>query len=125
MQAGLLAEVGFHQLPSAETPARSSLRPMSLMPSNNLNDLMGELERRMTGGASLSGLQPDLAASIPDANTYVVVLFDGLGIAQLDHPDATIFRESNRGVLRSPFPTTTSVALSTVATGLTPFNLFL
>lgn len=93
---------------------------MSLRPSNNLNDLMGELERRMTGEASLSGLHPDLAASIPDADTYVVVLFDGLGIAQLDHPDATVFRESSRGVLHSPFPTTTSVALSTVATGLAP-----
>jgi hypothetical protein len=50
----------------------------------------------------------------------VVVLFDGLGVAQLGHPDGGPFREAAVGSLEAPFPTTTSVSLATVATGLPP-----
>jgi hypothetical protein len=52
--------------------------------------------------------------------TIVLVLFDGLGVAQLDHPAAAGLRASLLGTLEAPFPTTTSVSLATVATGLPP-----
>ncbi len=74
----------------------------------------------MTGASNRSTLSADLANSVPDGATYVIVLFDGLGIAQLTHHDAGPLRDANRGVINSPFPTTTSVALATVATGMDP-----
>jgi hypothetical protein len=81
---------------------------------------MAELERKLTGSSVWEGLATDLAASIPDAETYVLVLFDGLGVAQLGHPAASPFAASLAGSLDAPFPTTTSVSLATVATGLPP-----
>lgn len=60
------------------------------------------------------------AAEIPDAETYVVVLFDGLGVAQLAHPIGKSLSPAIAGTLQAPFPTTTSVSLATVATALPP-----
>ncbi len=83
-----------------------------------LVNLVAELEMRLTGSAAWSGLtDPD---PVPDAGTYVLMVFDGLGIAQLEHPSAGAFREANRATIESPFPTTTSVAKATIATGLPP-----
>lgn len=85
-----------------------------------LVNLVAELEGRLTGETPHVGLQTDLAALIPDADTYVFVLFDGLGVAQLAGPHAEPFARSMRGTLQAPFPTTTSVSLATIATGLPP-----
>lgn len=85
-----------------------------------LAQLMAELELRLGGDPPGPSLAPDLAAEIPEAATYVLVLFDGLGVAQLDHPGAGGLAGTQRETLDAPFPTTTSVALSTVATGLEP-----
>ena len=85
-----------------------------------LGNLVSELERRLTGTSAGVSLRPDLAAAIPDARTYVLLLIDGLGIAQLDHPGAKSMSEANRGLLHAPFPTTTSVSMATLATGLPP-----
>lgn len=60
---------------------------------------------------------PDL---IPEAGSYVVVLFDGLGVEQLAHEGAATFRSTAVATLEAPFPTTTSVSLATIATGTTP-----
>ena len=85
----------------------------------NLADLAGEVEQRL-GGSSRRGLSPDLAGAIPQADTLVLVLFDGLGVAQLDHDAAATFRSSQVGVLASSFPTTTSVALASMVTAQDP-----
>jgi hypothetical protein len=88
--------------------------------SRGLVNLVCELERRMVGTSPSPGLSEELALTIPEAETYVLVLFDGLGVAQLGHPKAGTLAQSNQGTLDAPFPTTTSVSLSTVATGLPP-----
>lgn len=83
-----------------------------------LVNLMAELEHRLTGASKWPRLTDTTV--IPDAPSYVFVLFDGLGTAHLEHKDAGSFRTSLTGVLEAPFPTTTSVSLATVATGLPP-----
>jgi hypothetical protein len=85
-----------------------------------LANLVAELETRLTGAAQREGLPAGLGDSIPEAETYVVMVFDGLGAAQLTHPEAGSLLAANQGVIAAPFPTTTSVALSTIVTGLTP-----
>jgi len=86
----------------------------------SLLNLVAELERRLTGSALHPGLHPDLADLVPQAETYVLVLFDGLGDHQLAHPAATPLRRSRVGALDAPFPTTTTVSMATVATGMSP-----
>jgi hypothetical protein len=88
--------------------------------SHGLVNLVSELEKRLTGTASSPGLDPETAAAIPEGRTYVLVLFDGLGVAQLAHEAAAPLRRSHVATLDAPFPSTTSVALATVATGLPP-----
>lgn len=94
---------------------------MALSPSydgRGLVNLVAEIEFRLTGSTPSPRLfDPDL---VPEAETYVLVLFDGLGLAQLAHPAARPFRTSLGGSLDAPFPTTTSVSLATVATALPP-----
>lgn len=85
-----------------------------------LVNVVAELERRMTGSAPSPGLRDDLASVIPDADSYVLVLFDGLGDHQLDHPNARRLAASRRGAVDASFPTTTTVSLATIATGLPP-----
>lgn len=83
-----------------------------------LVNLMAEVEERLTGLSPSPGLdEPDL---VPEGPTYVLVLFDGLGTAQLEHPAAGAFRDSVTSTIDAPFPTTTSVAKATIATGLPP-----
>jgi hypothetical protein len=85
---------------------------------SGLVNLIAEIERRMTGTSVFPGLTE--ASVVPDSASYVLVLFDGLGVAGLHHEDAGAFRASYVGSLDAPFPTTTSVSLATVATGLSP-----
>jgi len=83
-----------------------------------LVNLMAEIETRLTGSAAWTGLEE--SKLVPEGSTYVLVLFDGLGTAQLDHPDASLFRSTLAATIEAPFPTTTSVSKATIATGLPP-----
>jgi hypothetical protein len=85
-----------------------------------LVNVAAELERRLTGTAPSPGLRDDLAATIPEARSYVLVLFDGLGDRQLGHPGAGPLRASRTGIVDASFPTTTTVSLATLATGVPP-----
>jgi hypothetical protein len=85
---------------------------------SGLVNLVAEIESRMTGTAQTPGL--DDPSAIPEADTYVIVLFDGLGVAQLDHEAAAAFRAASAGSLDAPFPSMTNVSLATVASGLPP-----
>lgn len=89
---------------------------------NNLVNLVAELERRLTGHSPTRGLRPDLGRLIPDARNYLLVIVDGLGTGQLSHPNARQLRSRHRGDLEAPFPTTTTVSLSSICTGLTPLQ---
>jgi hypothetical protein len=88
--------------------------------SHGLVNLMAELETRLIGSAPSPSLDPSITAQIPDGRSYVLVLFDGLGVAQLAPDAAEPLRRSHLATLHAPFPSTTSVALATVATGLPP-----
>ena len=85
-----------------------------------LVNLVAEIEGRLTGTAQAHRLSPQLAATVPQATSIVLVLFDGLGDIQLAHPGAGVFRDARRGVLDAPFPTTTTVSMATIATGTSP-----
>ncbi|MDH3605850.1 MAG: alkaline phosphatase family protein [Acidimicrobiia bacterium] len=85
----------------------------------SLVNLIAELEGRLGGTPLAAPLHQPLAAQIPDAPTYVLVLFDGLGAGQLDHPAATL-SGSVAGTIDAVFPTTTTVSLASISTGLAP-----
>lgn len=85
-----------------------------------LLNLVAEIELRLTGTSRTKGLASNLAATIPVASSIVLVLFDGLGDLQLDHPRAQELRQARAGTLEAPFPTTTTVSMSTIATGTAP-----
>ena len=96
-----------------------------LVPSyegDNLVNLVAELETRLTGRSPTRGLRADLAELIPHKRHYVLVINDGLGAHQLAHPSAARLRRSQKAVLRAPFPTTTVVSLSSVATAMAPMQ---
>ena len=86
----------------------------------SLVNLIAELEHRLTGSSQAPKLAADMAAVIPHGNTYVLVLMDGLGAAQLGHPEARSLKEAHRETISAPFPSTTTVSLASVATGLPP-----
>ncbi|MDK1039310.1 MAG: alkaline phosphatase family protein [Actinomycetota bacterium] len=86
----------------------------------SLVNLVAELEHRLTGKSASPRLAPELRDEIGDADTFVFVLFDGLGSRQLDHPNAVDLAEAHRGDIDAPFPYTTTVSLASVATGLPP-----
>ncbi len=86
--------------------------------TDGLVNLIGEIETRLTGSSASPGLSD--GGLVPDGSTYVLVLFDGLGVAQLEHPGARSFKAANAATLHAPFPTTTSVSMATVASGLPP-----
>jgi hypothetical protein len=88
--------------------------------SLGLVNLLAEIESRLIGSSPSPGLDPGVGSLVPEGRTYVLILFDGLGVAQLGHDAAGPFRGSHQATLRAPFPTTTSVSLATVATGLSP-----
>ena len=86
----------------------------------SLVNLVAELEHRLTGAAAAPRLHRALAKSIPEGDTYVLCLFDGLGAEQLHHPAAAPLHHSARATIDAPFPATTTVSLSVLATGLPP-----
>ncbi|MGH8916495.1 MAG: alkaline phosphatase family protein [Acidimicrobiia bacterium] len=88
--------------------------------SRGLVNLVAEIESRMIGSAPMPGLHPEIAALVPEGRAYVLVVFDGLGVAQLDHHAGRSMLSAHQATLEAPFPTTTSVSLATVATGLPP-----
>lgn len=88
--------------------------------SRGLVNLIGELETRMIGSSPGPPLDAETSALIPEGRTYVLVVFDGLGVAQLGHHAAGPLVRSHRATLQAPFPTTTSVSLATIATGIPP-----
>lgn len=85
-----------------------------------LVNLVAELEAVIRGDAPSPRLDADLAHVIGDAETHVLVLFDGLGAVQLSHPMAPDLAQALTGVVDAPFPSTTTVSLATVSTGLPP-----
>ncbi len=87
---------------------------------NNLVNLVAELEVRLTGDSPSAALDNNLSSMIPSAATYVLVLFDGLGTSQLSHPSVRDLARHLQASIQAPFPTTTSVSLATIATGLAP-----
>ena len=86
----------------------------------SLPNLVAELEWRLTGSAPFDRLHAPLSDRIPEATSYVLLMIDGLGAHQLDHPRASSLLAARQGTLDAPFPTTTTVSLATVASGLPP-----
>jgi len=86
----------------------------------SLVNLVAELEYRLTGVSVSPRLTQKRSGNIPDADTYVLVVFDGLGSHQLGHPAALDLARSHRGDIDAPFPYTTTVSLASVATGRPP-----
>lgn len=86
----------------------------------SLVNLLAELEHRLSGASAAPRLHEKLAVRLPDAATYVLVLFDGLGAQQLNHPNAQHLAASLVSPIDAPFPYTTTASMSTVATGLPP-----
>ena len=85
-----------------------------------LVNLIAHIEQRMIGEGCTTGLDGDLASLMPAGKTTVLVLFDGLGSHQLDHPRGRALASAHVGDIDAPFPTTTTVSLATIATGLPP-----
>ena len=86
----------------------------------SLVNLVAEMESRLIGSARHPTLHSDLAAKIPPAESYVLVLFDGLGDHQLTHRAAAPLAAARVGAITSGWPTTTTVSMATIATGMTP-----
>jgi hypothetical protein len=98
---------------------------LNLVPSyegDNLVNLVAELETRLTGWSPTGGLSNGLADMVPHRRNYVLVINDGLGAHQLAHPSAETLRRFQRAVLKAPFPTTTVVSFSSVATAMAPMQ---
>ncbi len=85
-----------------------------------LVNLVAELETRLAGVSASGRLDTDLADLIPIGDTYVLVLFDGLGVSQLTHRGAAELKASHVGTIDVPFPSMTTVSLATIATGTPP-----
>ena len=83
----------------------------------SLPNLVAELEQRLTGTSRFAPLHPHLARLIPPASTYILLMIDGLGALG---PGTGLPATAQKGTLDAPFPTTTTVGLATVATGLPP-----
>lgn len=85
-----------------------------------LVNAVAELEHRLVGRCAGPRLDPALAAAVPEADTFVLVMFDGLGDGQLAHPAAARLAGFRVGAIDASFPTTTTVSLASMATGLPP-----
>ena len=87
---------------------------------SGLVNLVAELEHRITR-STVSPRLTDISLPVPGGNTTTVfVLFDGLGSHQLEHPNARDLASAQVGSIDAPFPTTTTVSLASIATGLPP-----
>ncbi|HJU51656.1 MAG TPA: alkaline phosphatase family protein [Acidimicrobiia bacterium] len=76
---------------------------MDFSPRSGLVELIAEIERLVVTGEK----------------SVVLVLFDGLGTQFLDDR-APLLSSHHIATLRAPFPSTTTVSMATVATGLSP-----
>ncbi|HEX2153628.1 MAG TPA: alkaline phosphatase family protein [Acidimicrobiia bacterium] len=83
---------------------------------SGLVNLVADLELQLIGTAPM----PGLTRPLPRAEGYVLVVFDGLGSAQMDHPAAGSLQTATVGSLTAGFPTTTTTSLSTLVTGIPP-----
>ncbi|NNL48295.1 MAG: hypothetical protein HKO76_08005 [Acidimicrobiia bacterium] len=88
--------------------------------SRGLVNLAAELEDRLGGAPVSSGFDESTSALLPSASGYVLVVFDGLGSRQLDIVEARELAACKVDDLIAPFPTTTTVSLASIATGLSP-----
>ncbi|MBT8249818.1 MAG: alkaline phosphatase family protein, partial [Acidimicrobiia bacterium] len=88
--------------------------------SRGLVNLAAELEDRLGGTPVSSGFDESTSALLPSASGYVLVVFDGLGSRQLDIVEARELAACKVDDLIAPFPTTTTVSLASIATGLSP-----
>jgi len=86
----------------------------------SLVNLIAELEHRLIGESASPRLMQELRDRIPVADSYVLVLFDGLGSRQLDHPCSPDLAVSQQASIDAPFPYTTTVSLASIATGRPP-----
>ena len=96
--------------------------PVPCYDGANLANLASELETRLNGRSPTRGLRPGLAELIPHTRNYLLLIIDGLGDQQLTYPAAATLRRHRRAALSAPFPTTTTVGLSSVATALAPIQ---
>lgn len=87
---------------------------------SGLVNLVAELEYRASGSAPSPRLSGVAFPGTAEYESTVFVLFDGLGDHQLTHPRAHDLAASRIGSIDAPFPTTTTVSLATIATGLPP-----
>lgn len=87
-----------------------------------LANLVAEIETRLIGTSPTAPLPSHESSVIPDGTTYVLALFDGLGTQQLQHRMAQPLLASLQGSIDAPYPSTTTVSMSTVATGLEPIS---
>ena len=87
---------------------------------NGLVNLVAELEHRTRGQSESPRLDNADFARHRGHRSTVFVIFDGLGSHQISHPNARDLASCHIGDMDAPFPTTTTVSLATVATGLPP-----
>ncbi len=72
-------------------------------------------------GLELSANASDIAASIGDADHIVLVMADGVGMNMVESlPRNSFLRRNLRAEMQTVFPSTTSVALTSLATGQWP-----
>jgi hypothetical protein len=80
-------------------------------------NLMASIEQHLAGSTTGVPLRHEL---VPEASSYLVVLFDGLGDGQLATGDAAPLAASRVGAVDTVFPTTTTTALASIATATPP-----
>ena len=83
----------------------------------SLVNLVAAIERSLTG---VSPSPPLSGGLLPEADGWVVVLFDGLGAHQLGSPEARDLSASLAARITAGFPTTTTTSMATIATGHAP-----
>ena len=96
------------------------LRPDPAVP--NLVDLARAVAAGAgAGGLELSAFAGEIAASLAEREHIVLILADGLGMQMLEREDgARTLRGNLRGELRTVFPSSSAVALTSLATGEWP-----
>lgn len=105
---------------AAAFDAGALVRPDPAMP--NLVDVARAVAAASgAGGLSLSPFADGLAASLAGREHLVFILADGLGLEMLERePSAHALRERLRGEIRTVFPSSTAVAVTSLATGEWP-----
>ena len=84
----------------------------------SLVNLMAELEHRLTGSSQSARLHPEIAALVPARDDVCPVPARRAGIAPTRSRRCGTLCRGRVADLDAPFPTTTTVSLATIATGL-------